>query len=207
MEYDEDFVTEEPEVEENKQYLPCEACTEFFDGLEESGAENLDFKAIIAKAKKIRKKGEDWKDAVKRAAKSMAEKPEEKKPEEEKCYPPKKPEEEAKKPEEKKPEEESLKVLVNKMVEDALKKKEEYPKPYPEQQKKEDKYPEEKKELEQKLSEKNKELQELKESFELFKNQGFKVTRQELSDKKQMTILTAKDGSVCQDLNEYCRWK
>lgn len=203
MNIDDEFVTEEPEVVSNeKQYLPCEACTEFIEGLEESGVKNLEFKDVIKKAAELRHSEPklSWKESVKNAAKSLEKKPEEKKPEEEKCKPPI--EKESAVPEIKK-NDEAINVLNElKALIESLKKKEIPVKP-------EEKLPEENKtkELEQKLSAKEKEYQELKENFELFKNQGFKVTKQELGEKKQMTILTGKDGSVCQDLNEYCRWR
>lgn len=190
----EDEITLEETVEESVEGLSF--AFEDVDALMES----LGKGEIFKKAKAIKKEHPNW-DWAKCVKEASGEVKPETKPEEQKKE--EKPETPIEPPKEKTPEDyykekkSELESLI-KTINEELKKKEAYPKPCAEK----------KKDDTEKMALKN-ELQELKDKFELFKNKGFKVTKQseELKENKGITYLTSKDGSIMQDWAGYCGWK
>lgn len=175
------------------------------DILEAFGEEELvkggKLKAIIAKAKKIRKKGEAWRAAVKRAAKMLEEEKPEKKPEEEKIK--KEPEEEEEKKEPYKPKVEEMQCedlfdllsnITTELRKRAKKEPEEEKVKKPEEEKVKKEEP--KKEVEKMAKEFTRKIEELERRL----NKGVKTTRQpeELAEKtgSKTEYQTHPDGSI-----------
>jgi len=161
--------SEESVEEESEEPKEEESLEDVLATIEEL-AKGSKIKAIIAKAKKIRKKGESWKAAIKRAAKMLSEEKEQ-------------PEEELKK--KKKypyPYPAKLDEIIQNltMLLEELKKKKKYKYPYPEAQS--EKKEEEKEELAKKLEKKIETLEEanerLRNELEVLRNKGIKITRQ-----------------------------